>query len=138
LQKKAPLLSTGTDKEFSAASGSFLAWVSGDEDSRLVTTSRTRQQQASRAFGAELLAPVKYLEKRLGKEKDVSTFTLDKVSEDIGVASTIVRLQAQNHGYRLLEARSGLVVPQEFPQPFQSSQFLRSVSAAARFALSAQ
>jgi hypothetical protein len=70
----------------------------------LVTTSRTRQQQASRAFGAELLAPAKYLEKRLGKERDVSTFALDKVSEEIGVASTIVRLQARNHGYRLLEA----------------------------------
>ncbi|MGY4198903.1 hypothetical protein ACVI1L_004712 [Bradyrhizobium sp. USDA 4516] len=97
-------LSSGTDKEFSAARGSFLAWVSDDESSRLVTTSRTRQQQASRAFGAELLAPASYLEKRLGKEKDVSTFLLDKVSGEIGVASTIVRLQAQNHGYRLLEA----------------------------------
>lgn len=97
-------LSSGTDEEFSAARGSFLAWVSEDESSRLVTTSKTRQQQASRAFGAELLAPASYLEKRLGKEKDVSTFMLDKVSTEIGVASTIVRLQAQNHGYRLLEA----------------------------------
>jgi hypothetical protein len=97
-------LAFGTDKEFSAARGSFLAWISGEQSSRLVTTSRTRQQQASRAFGAELLAPVSYLEKRLGREKDVSTFTLDKISEEIGVASTIVRLQAKNHGYRLLEA----------------------------------
>jgi hypothetical protein len=97
-------LSAGTDKEFSAARASFLAWMSGVSDSRLVTTARTRQQRASRAFGAELLAPAAYLKKRLGKEKDVSPFTLDKVSSDIGVASTIVRLQAQNNGYRILEA----------------------------------
>lgn len=97
-------LSTGTDKEFSAARASFLAWVGGESDSRLVTTARTRQQRASRAFGAELLAPAAYLRKRLGKDRDVSPFTLDKVSSDIGVASTIVRLQAQNNGYRILEA----------------------------------
>jgi hypothetical protein len=96
-------LSSGTDKEFSTARASFLAWVSGDS-SRLVTTARTRQQRASRAFGAELLAPASYLKKRLGKERDVSPFTLDKVSTEIGVASTIVRLQAQNNGYQILEA----------------------------------
>jgi hypothetical protein len=97
-------LSSGTDKEFSAARASFLAWLSGDTDSRLVTTSRTRHQRASRAFGAELLAPANYLKKRLGRERDVSPFTLDKISSEIGVTSTIVRLQAQNNGYRILEA----------------------------------
>src|SRR5947209_1752408 len=97
-------LSSGTDKEFSAARASFLAWTSGDKESRLVTTARTRQQRASRAFGAELLAPAEFLKKRLGREKDVSPFALDKVSAEIGVASTIVRLQAKNIGYRILEA----------------------------------
>lgn len=97
-------LSSGTVKEFSAARGSFLAWLSGSDDTRLVTTARTRQQRASRAFGAEMLAPADYLKKRLGREKDVSPFTLDKVSGEIGVASTIVRFQAQNNGYRILEA----------------------------------
>lgn len=97
-------LSSGTDKEFSAARASFLAWTSNDNCSRLVTTARTREQRASRAFGAELLAPAEFLKKRLGKELDVSPFTLDKVSDEIGVASTIVRLQARNNGYRILEA----------------------------------
>jgi hypothetical protein len=32
------------------------------------------------------------------------TEALDKVSYEIGVASTIVRLQARNNGYRILEA----------------------------------
>jgi hypothetical protein len=97
-------LSSGSDKEFSAARGSFLAWVSGEADARLVTTARTRQQRASRAFAAELLAPAAYLKKRLGRERDVSPFTLDKVSTEMGVASTIVRLQAKNNGYYILDA----------------------------------
>jgi hypothetical protein len=97
-------LSSGTDKEFSAARGSFLAWVSGDNEDRLVTTARTRQQSASRAFAAELLAPAAYLKKRLGRDRDVSPFTLDKVSTEIGVASTIVRLQAKNNNYYIQDA----------------------------------
>jgi hypothetical protein len=97
-------LSSGTDKEFSAARGSFLAWSSGNDDTRLVTTARTRQQRASRAFAAEMLAPADYLKKRLGRDRDISPFTLDKVSAEIGVASTIVRFQAQNNNYRILEA----------------------------------
>jgi hypothetical protein len=51
-----------------------------------------------------MLAPAEYLRERLGKEKDVSPFTLDKISNEIGVASTIVRFQAQNNDYRILEA----------------------------------
>ncbi|MGK3946091.1 hypothetical protein ABK046_48050, partial [Streptomyces caeruleatus] len=64
-------LSTGTDKEFSAARAAFLAWTGSETSSRLVTTARTRQQRASRAFAAELLAPAAFLKKRLGKERDV-------------------------------------------------------------------
>lgn len=97
-------LSTGTDKEFSAARAAFLAWTGSETSSRLVTTARTRQQRASRAFAAELLAPAAFLKKRLGKERDVSPFTLDKISSEIGVASTIVRLQAENNHYKILEA----------------------------------
>ncbi|MBN8979436.1 MAG: hypothetical protein J0I08_23505 [Rhizobiales bacterium] len=94
-------LSTGVDKEFSAARASFLAWSSDDKVSRLVTTARTRQQQASRAFGAELLAPAAFIKKRLGRDREVSSFSLDSISNEIGVASSIVRLQAQNNGYKI-------------------------------------
>jgi hypothetical protein len=94
-------LSTGVDKEFSAARASFLAWSSEDKVSRLVTTARTRQQQASRAFGAELLAPAVFIKKKLGRDREVSSFSLDSISSEIGVASSIVRLQAQNNGYKI-------------------------------------
>jgi Zn-dependent peptidase ImmA (M78 family) len=81
-----------------------LAWSDAKQSSRLVTTARTRDQQASRAFAAELLAPVKYLKKRLGDRSEVSPFTLDKISEEMGIASAVVYYQAKNHGYYIAEA----------------------------------
>jgi hypothetical protein len=94
----------GPSKKFAAARASFLAWSPSASDSRLVTTARTRDQRASRAFAAEILAPANYLKKRLGKRSDVSPFELDQIAEEIGVASTVVRFQAQNNGYHFSEA----------------------------------
>ena len=91
-------------RKFAAARASFLAWSDARTSSRLVTTARTWDQRASRAFAAELLAPAKYLRKRLGDGPEVSSFALDKISEDIGIASAVVRYQAQNHGYDIAEA----------------------------------
>ena len=91
-------------RKFAAARGSFLAWSQTSKCSRLVTTARTRDQQASRAFAAELLAPAKYLKKRLGDRTEVSAFTLDKISEEMGIASTVVHYQAKNNGYYIAEA----------------------------------
>jgi hypothetical protein len=92
-------------RKFAAARASFLAWTGAKESSRLVTTARTRDQQASRAFAAELLAPAKYLSKRLGdRSSGVSPFTLDKLSEEMGIASAVVHYQARNHGYYIAEA----------------------------------
>jgi hypothetical protein len=53
----------GPSKKFAAARASFLAWSPSASDSRLVTTARTRDQRASRAFAAEILAPANYLKK---------------------------------------------------------------------------
>jgi hypothetical protein len=90
-------------RKFAAARASFLAWSPAEKSSRLVTTARTRDQQASRAFAAEILVPEKYLHKRLGERTDVSSFDLDKVSEEIGVAPAVVHYQARNHGYYIAE-----------------------------------
>jgi hypothetical protein len=94
----------GGQRKFAAARAAFLAWSDTKTSSRLVTTARTRDQQASRAFAAELLAPAKYLKKRLGDRSEVSSFALDKISEEMGIASTVVRYQAKNHGYYVAEA----------------------------------
>jgi hypothetical protein len=91
-------------RKFSGARAAFLSWSHAKESSRLVTSAKTRDQQASRAFAAELLAPAKYLKKRLGDRTDVSPFTLDKISEEMGIAPTVVLYQAKNHGYYIAEA----------------------------------
>jgi len=91
-------------RKFAAARAAFLTWSQGKKSSRLVTTARTRDQQASRAFAAELLAPAKFLKKRLGERTEVSPFTLDRISEEMGIAPTVVHYQAKNHGYYIAEA----------------------------------
>jgi hypothetical protein len=91
-------------RKFAAGRAAFLTWSQGENSSRLVTTARTRDQQASRAFAAELLAPAKFLKKRLGERSEVSPFTLDRISEEMGIASTVVHYQAKNHGYYIAEA----------------------------------
>jgi hypothetical protein len=91
-------------RKFAGARTAFLAWSHTEKSSRLVTSARTRDQQASRAFAAELLAPAKYLKKRLGDRTDVSPFTLDRISEEMGIAPTVVHYQAKNHGYYIGEA----------------------------------
>jgi hypothetical protein len=96
--------SNAAHRKFAAARASFLAWSKENKASRLVTAARTRDQQASRAFAAELLVPEKYLAKRLGDRTEISSFDLDKISEEIGVAPTVVNYQARNHGYYVAEA----------------------------------
>jgi hypothetical protein len=97
--------SDSASRKFGAARASFLAWSKEGSNSRLVTSARTRDQQASRAFAAEILVPAKYLEKRLGPEKtEVSPFQLDSIAGEMGVAPTVVRYQAKNNGYEFSEA----------------------------------
>jgi hypothetical protein len=91
-------------RKFAAARSAFLTWSKEPKSSRLVTSARTRDQQASRAFAAELLVPEKYLNKRLGKRDDISSFDLDRISEEMAVAPSVVRYQARNHGYFIAEA----------------------------------
>ena len=92
------------NRKFAAARAAFLAWSRAEKSSRLVTTARTRDQQASRAFAAELLVPEKYLHKKLGAKTEVSRSELDKLSEAMGVSPPVVHYQARNHGYYIAEA----------------------------------
>lgn len=91
-------------RKFAAARALFLTWSRANASSRLVTSARTRDQQASRAFAAELLAPSRYLARRLGDRREVSPFTLDKISDEIGISPAVVYYQANNHGYYVSEA----------------------------------
>jgi hypothetical protein len=91
-------------KKFAAARAAFLTWSKSGNSSRLVTAARTRDQQASRAFAAELLAPAKFLRKKLGERGEVSPFALDDLAEEMGIAPSVVYYQAKNNGYYIADA----------------------------------
>lgn len=63
---------------------------------RLVTTARTVDQKASRAFAAEILVPYRYLEKKFS-DRIASVDELDDIALDAGVSSYVVHHQAQNN-----------------------------------------
>jgi hypothetical protein len=53
-------------RRFRACAATYIAWLSKSGDMRAGTVAFTRQQQASRAFAAELVAPRQYLFERSG------------------------------------------------------------------------
>lgn len=84
-------------RRFAAARGAFLGWSSGmSSSSHLITTARTRDQQASRAFAAELLAPSDYIRGRAGGSA-ISTYRVEEIARELDVTPAVVRWQAQNN-----------------------------------------
>jgi hypothetical protein len=83
-------------RKFAAARAVFLAWYSKSTGiARLVTNAKTRDQQASRAFAAEMLAPSAYIRSRVGRGP-VSSYRLDQIAEELDVSPAVVRYQASN------------------------------------------
>jgi hypothetical protein len=89
-------------RRFTAARATFLGWIEGDKAKRFVTGARTRSQQASRAFAAELLAPISYIQSRTGG-RTISTYRIDEIADDLHVSPAVVRYQAQNNRMHVAE-----------------------------------
>jgi len=71
------------------------------EPARLVTASYAPDQQASRAFAAELLAPAEWLRARLsGGGADWET--LAELAAELHVNEMVVQHQVENHGLAAL------------------------------------
>ena len=83
-------------RRFAAARSVFVGWAAGNRATRLVTTAKTREQQASRSFAAEMLAPIGYIKRKAPGL--ISTFGIDRLAAELGVSSAVVRYQAQNNG----------------------------------------
>jgi hypothetical protein len=99
-------------RKFAAARAAFLAWSSENSASRLATSARTRDQQASRAFAAELLAPIRFLRKRLGdRGSDVHGDKIESIAAELEVARDVVFHQAANNGYHVAARSADLGVP---------------------------
>lgn len=83
-------------RRFDAARSCFLAWHQAAEGDRLVTRARVRDQQASRAFAAELLAPIQYI-KRRASNNVLSVYRADEIAKELSVSSAVVMWQASNN-----------------------------------------
>ncbi len=84
-------------RRFSAARGAFLGWSSPPVAHTLVTAAKTREQQSSRAFAAELLAPFAYIRRRARGEILLS-YDMDELAEELKVSPIVIHHQATNNG----------------------------------------
>ena len=89
-------------RRFTATRAVFLGWLEGRSASRLVTGAKTRDQQASRAFAAEMLAPYAYIKARAGG-RTIRSRRIDEIAAEIGTSSAVVRYQASNNHIHVTE-----------------------------------
>jgi hypothetical protein len=91
-------------QRFTAARAAFLGWAHGVDGSHLVTSAITRDQQASRAFAAELLAPVGYIRTKAAN-RVLSDHAIDEIAHSLNAPAGAVRYQAQHAGIHVVESR---------------------------------
>lgn len=82
-------------RRFTAARAIYMAWTSEEHETRYLTSAVTRDQQASRAFAAELTAPLALLQSRR------SMLTRDGIQDlaaELQIGPDVVTKQAWNNG----------------------------------------
>ena len=88
-------------RRFAAARAAYLGWVAQQrKQQRLMTMAVTRDQQASRAFAAELTAPLAYIRGNLRKGV-MSAEKLFELAGTLNVGADVVRKQALNNGLQV-------------------------------------
>jgi hypothetical protein len=99
-------LAVGADskqaRRFAAARATFFFLTGADEDRRLITNAVTRDQQASRAFAAELLVPQSYVRSRADGSR-LKWDTVNEIAEAANVSAEVIKRQASNIGLQLVQ-----------------------------------
>jgi hypothetical protein len=91
-------------RRFAAARAVYSAWTAEHEnEGRLLTQAVTRDQQASRAFAAEMMAPVAYLKKHARGSK-LHQEQVFEIAGALHISADLVRKQAQNNGLTILRS----------------------------------
>ena len=83
----------------------YLGWRAGSNVEAAATRAITWRQQASRAFGAELLAPAKLLKERAGKA-GLTKVSVERLASEWMCPPRAIVHQAQNHKIPLLDAET--------------------------------
>ena len=94
------LQAQNTQRRFAAARALFSAWTSGQHETRFLTSAVTRDQQASRAFAAELTAPYALLRARAKNSRLAQDQVIDLASE-LEIGADVVSKQALNNGLQV-------------------------------------
>lgn len=76
--------------------GAYRAWKTEDGEYSAVTSATTLEQQASRAFAAELLAPAEWLRERVG-ESGLTQNDVEEIAEENICPEQTIIWQAFNH-----------------------------------------
>ncbi len=84
-------------RRFAACRAVFLALDSGAKSRRISTDTVARDQQASRAFAAEILVPFEYV-KAKAKNGRVSRELVSQIAHDTRASAEVVKWQAINNG----------------------------------------
>jgi hypothetical protein len=89
-------------RRFAAARGIFAAWAASEKDeTRFLTSAVTRDQQANRAFAAELTAPIAFLRKNAKRSKLQQEQVFDLAAE-LEIGADVVSKQALNNGLQVV------------------------------------
>lgn len=90
-----------TKRRFAGARAIFSAWTAeGPTERRLLTSADTRDQQANRAFAAELTAPRALIEKR-AKGGRLSQSGIFDLAAELHISADVVAKQAHNNNIRV-------------------------------------
>jgi hypothetical protein len=89
-----------TKRRFAGARAIFSAWSSEGTETRLLTSAVTRDQQANRAFAAELTAPKALIQSR-AKSGRLSMLGVFDLATDLQISADVVAKQAHNNGIRV-------------------------------------
>lgn len=96
--KVALLQGTETKRRFAGARAIFSAWTSeSPNESRLLTSAVTRDQQANRAFAAELTAPRNLIRAKAKRSRLTQNDVYD-LAADLQIGMDVVQKQALNNG----------------------------------------
>jgi len=89
-----------TQRRFTAARGVFSAWTAEQHERRFLTSAVTRDQQANRAFAAELTAPFALLRAR-SKQSKLSQDQVFDLATELQIGADVVSKQALNNGLQV-------------------------------------
>jgi hypothetical protein len=93
-------------RRFDAVRACYLAWTKNSDGDRLVTRARVSDQQASRIFAAEMLAPIDFIRAKT-RNNLLSQYGAATIAEELNVSSAVVVWQAAHNRIELVDRHGG-------------------------------